>query len=167
MCCASRFCMGGGELRAGDPSNFQGPIKQNASPGEQSEAPKPAGRVLRGFHHVGRYSNSKSVNMSTVDTAMGGWVSMLCGHFPAGVKDVFQTRQPNCLVLLIVCASGRRRSVTCAELVNRFASMQGIDCCVTRLSHPTWGRLCSTCEHCSPNAALPKKETRISGTSQS
>ena len=30
-----------GELRAADPSNLQGPVKQNASPGEQSEAPRP------------------------------------------------------------------------------------------------------------------------------
>ena len=29
-----------GELRAADPSNLQGPVKQNASPGEQSEAPR-------------------------------------------------------------------------------------------------------------------------------
>ena len=28
-------------LRAADPSNVQGPVKQNASPGEQSEAPRP------------------------------------------------------------------------------------------------------------------------------
>ena len=30
-----------GELRAADPSNVQGPVKQNATPGEQSEAPRP------------------------------------------------------------------------------------------------------------------------------
>ena len=30
-----------GELRAADPSNVHGPVKQNASPGEQSEAPRP------------------------------------------------------------------------------------------------------------------------------
>ena len=30
-----------GELQAADPSNVQGPVKQNASPGEQSEAPRP------------------------------------------------------------------------------------------------------------------------------
>ena len=30
-----------GELRAAGPSNIQGPVKQNASPGEQSEAPTP------------------------------------------------------------------------------------------------------------------------------
>ena len=30
-----------GELRAADPSNVQGPVKQNASPGEQSGAPRP------------------------------------------------------------------------------------------------------------------------------
>ena len=30
-----------GELRAADPNNVQGPVKQNASPGEQSEAPRP------------------------------------------------------------------------------------------------------------------------------
>ena len=41
MCCASRFCMGGGGAEAADPSNVQGPVKQNASPGEQSEAPRP------------------------------------------------------------------------------------------------------------------------------
>ena len=29
-----------GELRAADPSNVQGPVKQNASPGEQSEGPR-------------------------------------------------------------------------------------------------------------------------------
>ena len=29
-----------GELRAADPSNVQGPVEQNASPGEQSEAPR-------------------------------------------------------------------------------------------------------------------------------
>ena len=29
-----------GELRAADPSNVQEPVKQNASPGEQSEAPR-------------------------------------------------------------------------------------------------------------------------------
>ena len=42
MCCASRlFARVVGELRAADPSNVQGPVKQNASPGEQSEAPRP------------------------------------------------------------------------------------------------------------------------------
>ena len=30
-----------GELRATDPSNVQGPVKQDASPGEQYEAPRP------------------------------------------------------------------------------------------------------------------------------
>ena len=30
-----------GELRAADPSNVQGPVKQHASPGVQSEAPRP------------------------------------------------------------------------------------------------------------------------------
>ena len=30
-----------GELRAVDPSNVQGPVKQNARPGDQSEAPRP------------------------------------------------------------------------------------------------------------------------------
>ena len=30
-----------GELRAADPSNVQGPVKQNASPGDQSKAPRP------------------------------------------------------------------------------------------------------------------------------
>ena len=30
-----------GELRAADASNVQGPVKQNASPGEQSEGPRP------------------------------------------------------------------------------------------------------------------------------
>ena len=30
-----------GELRAADPSNVQGPVKQNARPGDQSEAPRP------------------------------------------------------------------------------------------------------------------------------
>ena len=41
--CAVRPVFGGvvGELRAEDPSNVQGPVKQNASPGEQSEAPRP------------------------------------------------------------------------------------------------------------------------------
>ena len=29
-----------GELRAADPSNVQGPVKQNACPGEQSEGPR-------------------------------------------------------------------------------------------------------------------------------
>ena len=29
-----------GELRVADPSNVQGPVKQNASPGKQSEAPR-------------------------------------------------------------------------------------------------------------------------------
>ena len=29
------------ELRTADPSNVQGPVKQNASPGEQSKAPRP------------------------------------------------------------------------------------------------------------------------------
>ena len=41
MCCASRFAGVVGELRAADPSNVQGPVKQNASPGDQSEAPRP------------------------------------------------------------------------------------------------------------------------------
>ena len=31
-----------GELQAADPSNVQGPVQQNASPGEQSEAPRPS-----------------------------------------------------------------------------------------------------------------------------
>ena len=44
MCCASCFfAWVVGELRAADPSNVQGPVKQNASPGEQSEAPRPGG----------------------------------------------------------------------------------------------------------------------------
>ena len=30
-----------GELRAADPSHVQGPVKQNARPGDQSEAPRP------------------------------------------------------------------------------------------------------------------------------
>ena len=30
-----------GKLRAADPSNVQGPVKQNASAGEQSEGPRP------------------------------------------------------------------------------------------------------------------------------
>ena len=30
-----------GELQAADPSNLQRPVKQNASPGQQSEAPRP------------------------------------------------------------------------------------------------------------------------------
>ena len=34
MCCVSRFCTPGGELRAADPSNVQGPVKQNAVPGD-------------------------------------------------------------------------------------------------------------------------------------
>ena len=33
-----------GELRAADPSNVQGPVEQNASSGEQSEAPRPIWR---------------------------------------------------------------------------------------------------------------------------
>ena len=41
--CAVRpvFARVAGELRAADPSNVQGPVKQNASPGGQSEAPRP------------------------------------------------------------------------------------------------------------------------------
>ena len=41
--CAVRPVFGGvvGELRAEDPSNDQGFVKQDASPGEQSEAPRP------------------------------------------------------------------------------------------------------------------------------
>ena len=41
--CAVRpvFARALGELRAADPSNVQGPVKQNVSPGEQSEAPRP------------------------------------------------------------------------------------------------------------------------------
>ena len=41
MCCASRFARVVGELWAADPSNVQGPVKQNARPGDQSEAPRP------------------------------------------------------------------------------------------------------------------------------
>ena len=39
MCCASRFCtgVGGQQIQA----SVQGPMKQNASPGEQPEAPRP------------------------------------------------------------------------------------------------------------------------------
>ena len=80
---------------------------------------------------------SKSVNTSAVDTAMGRWVSMLCGHKLAGVKDVFRNGTPNCLVLVMICTGGRRRSVTCSELINRFASMQGIECCAVHLCQPT------------------------------
>ena len=40
-CCASRFCTGGGGVAGADPSNVQGPVKQNASPGEHTEAPRP------------------------------------------------------------------------------------------------------------------------------
>ena len=41
--CAVRpvFAPDGGELRAADPSNVQGPVKRNASPGEQSEGSRP------------------------------------------------------------------------------------------------------------------------------
>ena len=41
--CAVRpvFARAVGELRAADPSNVQGLVKQKASPGEQSEAPRP------------------------------------------------------------------------------------------------------------------------------
>ena len=40
--CAVRPVFAGvvGELRAANPSNVQGPVKQNASPGDQSEAPR-------------------------------------------------------------------------------------------------------------------------------
>ena len=41
MCCASRFWTDGGGVAGSRPSNVQGPVKQNASPGEQSEGPRP------------------------------------------------------------------------------------------------------------------------------
>ena len=36
-----------GELRAAGTSNVQGPVKHNASPGEQSEAPRPRWKPLQ------------------------------------------------------------------------------------------------------------------------
>ena len=41
MCCASRFCMGGrGAAGSRSKNLLEGAMKQNASPGEQSEAPR-------------------------------------------------------------------------------------------------------------------------------
>ena len=50
-----------GELRAADPSNVQGPVKQNASPGEQSEAPRP--RWMPGQEQNPRPENQDSQHM--------------------------------------------------------------------------------------------------------
>ena len=106
-----------------------------------------AGRVLKGFHHIG--TRSKSVNMSALDPAVGRWVSMLVGHLVAGVKDIFRNGAPSCLVIVMICTGGRHESVMCSELVHRLASLQGIECCATHLCESTWGRICS--EHCSWN----------------
>ena len=105
-----------------------------------------AGKVLKGFHHIG--TRSKNVNMSAVATTMGRWVQMLCGHILAGVKDAFQNGAPNSLVLVMICTGGRHWSVMCSEIAKRFASLQGIGCECVHLCKPTWGRVCSTCEHC-------------------
>ena len=112
---------------------------------------KGAGHVLKGFWHIG--THSKSVNMSALDPAMGKWVSMLVGHLLAGVKDIFRNGAPNCLVIVMICTGGRHRSVMCRELVHRLASLQGIECCAIHLCQSTWGRICSSCEHCSWNSA--------------
>ena len=112
---------------------------------------KDAGHVLKGFHHIS--THSKSVNMSALGPAMGRWVSMLCGHLLAGVKDIFRNGAPNCLVIVMICTGGRHWSVMCTELVNRLASVQGIECCAIHLCQSTWGRICSVCEHCSWSSA--------------
>ena len=59
----------------------------------------------------------------------------------------------NCLVIVMICTGGRHRSVMCTELVNRLASLQGIECCAVHLCQSTWGRICSSCEHCSWSTA--------------
>ena len=112
---------------------------------------KDAGHVLKSFWHIG--THRKSVNMSALDPAMGRWVSMVVGHLLAGVKDIFRNGAPNCLVLVVICTGGRHQSVMCTKLVHRLASMQGIDCSAVHLCQGTWGRICSTCEHCSWNSA--------------
>ena len=93
-----------------------------------------AGKVLRGFHHIG--TRSKSVNMSAVDTAMGRWIQMQCSHMLAGVKDAFHNGTPNSLVLVMICTGGRHQSVMCSEIVKRFVSLQCIECDTgTHLQH--------------------------------
>ena len=75
-----------GELRAADPSNVQGPVKQNASPGEQSEAPRPRwkpgqeqnpGPENQDSQHMleqPRVSGAE-IQTSAVDTRTAVWVS--------------------------------------------------------------------------------------------
>ena len=70
------------------------------------------------------------------------------GQMVSMVKDIFRNGAPDCLVIVMICTGGRHRSVMCTELVHRLASMQGIDCCAVHLRQGTWGRICSTCEHC-------------------
>ena len=50
--CAVRpvFARPAGELRAADPSNVHGPVKQNASPEAQSEAPRRVWKPGQGQH---------------------------------------------------------------------------------------------------------------------
>ena len=103
---------------------------------------KDAGKALQGFHHIG--TRSKNLNMSATDPAMGRWASMLCSHFLACLKDVFK----NCLVVVMICTGGCHRSVMCAEVVDRFIPMQGIDVRTVHLCQLSWGKLRSTCEHC-------------------
>ena len=70
--CAVRpvFARVAGELRAADPadpSNVQGPVKQNASPGEHSEDPRPSGSRGRS-----RTQDQKTRTVSTCWSNPGG-----------------------------------------------------------------------------------------------
>ena len=73
---------------------------------------------------------------------------MVSSFLLAGVKDIFKNGQPNCHIIAIFCAGGRHRSVMCAELAGRFLAMHDIEYQTVHICHPTWGRLCHTCEHC-------------------
>ena len=87
------------------------------------------------------------------------------GFLFASVKDVFKQGVPNIVVLVIFCTGGRHQPMTCAELVGRFLATQGIDQQTVHFYQPTWGCLCSICEHWAwekPTTSLcPKSATRI------
>ena len=83
---------------------------------------KDAGMVFKGFHHVG--THSKNVNMSAIEWAGGSHGQPLPSRRRQGCLREWGTEL---LGSVAICTGGRHRSVMCAELVDRFLSMQGID----------------------------------------
>ena len=113
---------------------------------------KDAGHVLKGFWHIGTHIKKCQC------------VSSRHCHGQMGLHAVWahvgrrQARLPQWHAKLLGVGHDLHRwtppvsHVDWAELINRFASMQGIECCAVHLCQPTWGRICSTCEHCSEQA---------------